>query len=56
MEFLKSVIAKFIDKKTIIGWVSAALLAAGAVAVKMDQKDLKEAVCGAPILKEVQTK
>lgn len=43
----------FINKRRVIGWVSALAIAAGAVAAGMDSKDFKDAVCSAPVLEKV---
>lgn len=54
MEMLKILVEKFISKKRLIGWVSAAIIAAGAAAAGMQTPEFKEAVCGAPILEPVK--
>lgn len=41
----------FLNKKRIIGWLSAVAFVAGAAAVGMQQDDFKAAVCGAPVVK-----
>ena len=51
---LSKLVSMFITKKRLIGWISALLLGVGAVAVGMDSKEFKEAVCGAPVLEQVQ--
>lgn len=40
----------FLNKKRIIGWVSAVVFAIGAAATTMQTKEFKEAVCGAPVI------
>lgn len=44
--FVAMIIEKLISKKKIIGWISAALIAITAAATSIDQKEVKEAVCG----------
>lgn len=53
MEFLKKMVEMFISKKKIIGWVAAAGFAYGAVHLGMEQKEFKEAVCGAPVIEKL---
>lgn len=52
MNFLSLIGARlvsfFIDKKRIIGWVSAAAMAVIAAAAGMHSDEVKSAVCGTP--------
>lgn len=40
----------FLDKRRVIGWISAAMIAIGAAYVGMSTTDFKSAVCGAPVI------
>lgn len=44
----------FLNKKRIIGWISAVGFVAGAAAAGMHNAEFKEAVCGAPVIAEVK--
>lgn len=47
-------VAFFIDKKKIIGWVSAAAMAVVAAAAGMHSDEVKSAVCGTPSPTQVE--
>ena len=47
---VERIIGLFINKKKIIGYVSAVVLAIGAAGAAMSTKEFKEAVCAAPVL------
>ena len=49
---LAKIISVFLDKKKIIGWVSAIAMVIGAAAASMNTQDFKDAVCGAPVIQE----
>ena len=56
MELIKKLLDMFISKKRIIGWVAAAGFVVGGLAVSMETKEFKEAVCGAPVIDKIDQK
>lgn len=40
----------FIDKKKLVGWISAFAIAVLAAATGMQSQEFKDAVCGAPVI------
>lgn len=48
--FIQKIMELFLDKKRVIGWVSAAMIAIGAAYAGISSKDFKDAVCTAPVL------
>ena len=49
-QILSNIIGMFVDKKRIIGWISAIGLAIGAAVAGMQTSEFKDAVCSAPII------
>lgn len=47
---LSKIAGLFMDKKRVIGWVSAVGFVIGAAAAAMNPAEFREAVCGAPVL------
>lgn len=47
---IQKIIEIFLDKRRVIGWISAAMIAVGAAYAGMSTKDFKDAVCGAPVI------
>lgn len=47
---LEKIVSAFVDKKRVIGWVSAVGLAVGALAASMSTQEFKDAVCSAPVI------
>lgn len=45
-EFIKAIILRLIEKKKVIGWVGAAIIALGAAASQMDAKEFHDSFCG----------
>lgn len=45
-------VSMFLNKKRIIGWISAVGLAVGAAVAGMQTPEFKEAVCSAPIIEQ----
>lgn len=54
--FMNKILEMFLTKKRIIGWISAAVFAGGAVAVGMKGDEFKKAVCDAPVIQLEETK
>lgn len=52
--FLGKVVGLFVTKKRVIGWGAAVAMALGAAATGMQTPEFKEAVCGAPVIEQVQ--
>lgn len=50
---LQKLLSMFIDKKRIIGWVSAVAIAIAAAAAGMQSEEFKSAVCSAPVINPV---
>ena len=50
---LSKIIEMFVDKKRVIGWLSAIALAVGAAFASMQTQEFKDAVCAAPVLSPV---
>lgn len=51
---LTKLVSMFVNKKRVIGWVSALAMAAGAVAAGMQTQEFKDAVCTAPVITPVE--
>ena len=47
---VQRIIEFFVDKKKLVGWISAIGIAIAAAAVGMSSKDFKDAVCSAPLV------
>lgn len=54
--FIMKILEQFLDKKRIIGWISAAVIAIGATYVGMSINDFKSAICTAPVIEAVPAK
>lgn len=52
---LKKIAGTFINKKRVAGWIGAAVIAAAAVGAGMESQELKDAICGAPLLQPIAT-
>lgn len=50
---LLKIAGAFINKKRVIGWISAAVIAGGAVATGLQTQEFKDAVCSAPVLEKL---
>jgi len=49
-EILMRIFSVIISKKKIIGWVGAIILAGAAIVLKMPVLEVKDSVCGAPVI------
>lgn len=45
-----AIIRKLLPKKRIISWVGAAAIAVSAVFLGMESKEVRDAICGAPVI------
>lgn len=53
-EILKKMVAAFISKKRVIGWVSAVVIAFAAGALGMSTGEIKDAICSTPAIEPVK--
>lgn len=47
---VERLIGVFIDKKRVIGWISAVVIAVSAVAAGLSSQEFKDAVCAGPVI------
>lgn len=47
---LSRIFGLFVNKKKVLGWIAAPILVLVAVAAGMDTTEVRDAVCGAPLI------
>lgn len=51
---LTKIVEMFVNKKRVIGWISAVGIAIGAAAAGMQSQEFKDAVCSAPVIAPIE--
>jgi hypothetical protein len=51
---LTKIVEMFVNKKRVIGWISAVGIAIGAATAGMQSQEFKDAVCSAPVIAPIE--